>query len=284
MNATPATPDATTAGRGRFERWWLVVANLLVANAASLHVGPGGLRAPSPAVNLWISALVLIAPMLRPTVLRRGFGRFRLPGKSTSEKVWVVVGLCVFGAVVGPYIALFAMGIAAITVLAVLGGLLWVSPFPSFWLWILVVVIVVLGVAALRPSPRLSRPLRIVRAVAHAPPGGLLVLVLLFTVIDSAAWVGGRDSMFDPIARVDVGAKSLVAVRSDPMAFTRPVLRILVHTPLVPGVGWWREIGSLYDVGSADLRVEGDELCVDWPATDLQRDVRPNQQRRFRFR
>ena len=177
-DGTPAAPEATTAERGAFDRWLLVLANLLVANAASLHVGPGGLRTPSGAVNLWITALVLIAPLLRSTLRRRVSGRLRLPGKSPVENLWFVVVLVALGAVVFYPVTLWAILIPALAVLFVLAGLRWVSPFPSFWLWVLAAVIVVLFLDALRPSPRLARPLRVVRAVAWVPPCGLFALVL----------------------------------------------------------------------------------------------------------
>jgi len=285
MNASPAAPGSASGARDAFDRWWLVVANLLVANAASLHVGPGGLRTPSPAVNLWVSALVLSAPVLRWAVRRRVLRRIPLPGKSTIENVWLVVLLGVLGAAIFVPVVTIAIGIPAAVALGVLVGLLRVSPFPAFWLYVLATLVVVLFVDALPRSPRDSRLLRVVRAVAHAPPAGLLAVVLLFALIDRSAWVGGRDSMFEPVARIDTGSKSYVAVRSDPMAFTRPVLRILVATPLIPGViGWWHEMGGVWNAATAVLRIEGDELVVAHPASRPGGDHEPTSQRRFSIR
>lgn len=279
MEATPTAPDATTAKRGWLDRWWLLLANLLVANAVSLHVGPGGLRTPSPAVNLWITALVLLAPLLRWSLRR-----FHRPGMPVVTKV-LIMAMCLLGTAVTACLVGTLLGIV---VLCALAALAWIPARPSFWLWCLASVIPVLLVDALRPSPRpprLARLFSAVRAFACLPPYGLLAVVLLFVPIDARAWVGGIDSMFVPVARIDDGRQSYVAVRSDPMAFTKPTLRILVTTPLVPCVlGWWREIGGLYNVGTADLHLDGDELCVDYHDSRPNPESRPRLQRRFRIR
>jgi len=277
MEARPTAPLATTAKRGWLDRWWLLLANLLVANAVSLHVGPGGLRTPSPAVNLWISALVLVAPLLR-----RSLRRFHRPGMFVVTKVLIMtmdlLAIAVFACMAG--------ALLGILVLIALAALAWIPVRPSLWLWCLAILIPVLLVDALRASShptRLARVFRAVRAFAYLPPYGLLAVVLVHVPINTRAWVGGPDSMFEPVARIDDGKHSYVAVRSDPMAFTKPTLRILIATPLVPCVlGWWREIGGLYNVGTADLHLDGDELCVDYP--DRRPGRWPPLQRRFRIR
>lgn len=108
MEARQTAPDVTTARRGWIDRWWLLLANLLVANAVSLHVGPGGLRTPSPAVNLWFTALVLLAPLLEWSLRR-----FHRPGMLVVTKVLILsmcllvtaVAACVAGTVLGAGIA-----------------------------------------------------------------------------------------------------------------------------------------------------------------------------------
>jgi hypothetical protein len=177
------------------------------------------------------------------------------------------------------------LGIAVLFALATLG---WIPARPSFWLGCLAGVIMVLFVDALRPSPRptrLARMFSAVRAFARLPAYGLLAAVLVHVPMNTRAWVGGVDSMFEPVARIDDGTQSYVAVRSDPMVFTKPVLRILVTTPLVPCVlGWWHEIGSLYNVGTANMHLDGDELCVDYPDPQPSIDSLRPLQRRIRIR
>lgn len=272
-------PEATPAKRGWLDRWWLLLANLLVANAVSLHVGPGGLRTPSPAVNLWITALVLLAPLLRWSLRR-----FHWPGMLVVTKV-LIMTMCLLVTAVAACLLGTLLGIAVLFALATLA---WIPARPSFWLVCLAGVITVLFVDALRPSPhptRLARMFSTVRAFACLPAYGLLAAVLVHVPINTRAWVGGADSMFSPVARIDDGTQSYVAVCSDPMAFTRPVLRILVTTPLVPCVlGWWREIGSLYNVGTADMHLDGDELCIDYPAPRRSSDSSQPLQRRIRIR
>lgn len=279
MEGTLTKPDAATEKRCWLDRLWLLLANLLVANAVSLYVGPGGLRTPWPAVNLWITALVLLAPLLRWSLRR-----FHRPGMLVVQRI-LIMTLCllvtaVTACVVGAPLAL--------VVLSVLAALLWIPAQSSLWLWCLASVITVLLVDALRPSPRATRVahmFRRVRAFMCLPPYGLLAVALVFVPMNARAWVGGIDYMFEPVARIYDGTQSYVIVRSDPMAFTEPTLRILVATPLVPGMlGWWREIGRLHNVRTADLNLDGDELCVDYPDPRSDNDSLSPLQRRIRIR
>lgn len=276
-----ATTETPASARPSWrERWWLLLANVLVLNAASLHVGPGGLRTPSEAVNLWICALVLL-----PAVLVWFEGRscaLRL-----RERSFATISFALVGGALATVLSPFVFSMIGLAAMFVFMAVLFVLPSPSFGMWCLVGVIVVLLVDAVRPSlreTRCGRWFRIVRGIALLPPHVMLGFVLLFVVVDSRAWIGGRDSMFEPVARIDDGPRSYLAVRSDPMAFTKPVLRILVATPLVPGVlGWWRELGSLYDVSEPNLGLDGDELYVDYRSRHFSGEW-PLKQRRFRVR
>lgn len=279
MEARPTAPEPTTAKRGWLDRWWLLLANLLVVNAVSLHVGPGGLRTPSPAVNLWVIALVILAPLLRSRLLR-----VDQPAMPIAKRV-LTMARCLLATAV----ATFLVGaLLALPVLFGLAALAWLPLRPSSWLWCLASLIPVLLVDALHPSFRPTRLARIfcaVRAFAYLPPYAVLAVVLGHAAINPGAWVGGMDSTFEPVTRIDDGAHGYVVVRSDPMAFTRPALRILETTPLVPGVlGWWRELGSMYNVGTADMHLDGDELCVEYHHFGTQSESRPLLQRRFRIR
>ena len=185
-------------------------------------------------------------------------------------------------------VAVWVCALLALPVLFAMAALAWLPLRPSSWLWCLASLIPVLLVDALHPSLRLTRLARIfgaVRAFACLPPYAVLAVVLVHVPMNTRAWVGGMDSMFQPVTRIDDVTHSYVVVRSDPMAFTRPTLRILVTTPLVPGVlGWWRELGSMYNVRTADLHVDGDELCVDYHYFGTDSESRPLLQRRFRIR
>lgn len=276
---TTAPPDPKPAERDWLDRWWLFVATLLVTNVASLHLGPGGLRTPSPTANVWISALVLLAPHLRDSLRRN-----QRPGMRVAARV----GVALVSLFVTALVACVAGAFLGIAILFALAALLWIPVPHSFWPALLVVLAVILFVDAWRPSrapASLVRFHRAVRALALVPVYGVLSFLLLHVSMSSRTWIGGVDSMFQPVARIEDGRRSYVVVRSDPMAFTDPMLVVLVATPLVPGVlGWWCEIGGIADVSTAELRLEGDELCVDYEDPGQGRDAPQARQRRFRVR
>lgn len=277
MNTAP--PEAKPAERDWLDRWWLFVATLLVTNVASLHLGPGGLRTPSPTANVWISVLVLFAPRLRDSLRRH-----QRPGMRVATKV----GVALVSLSVTALVACVAGAFLGIAIPFALAALLWIPVPHSFWPALLVVLAVILFVDAWRPSRAPESPVRFhraVRALALVPVHGVLVFLLLHVSMSSRTWIGGVDSMFQPVARIEDGTRSYVVVRSDPMAFTDPVLVVLVATPLVPGVlGWWRELGGIDDVSTAEVRLEGDELCVDYVDRGYGRESPQPMQRRFRVR
>lgn len=280
MEATKLATDAP-ALRNWFHRWWLLSANLLVVNAVSLHTSFGGLRTPSPAVNLWLTAAVLLTPYLRWNL--RGCVR---PGGLLFDNVAsVLVTLLVTLLVTA--LAACVVGVLLFLAFVLILKAITVAPM-SLWPPAAMTLIAVLLADALWTKRRpgvAAGMFATARALAWAPPTLLLTAVMLCIPIDARAWLGGVDTMFEPVARIDDGALSYVAVRSDPMAFTHPTIRVLVASPLVPGlVGWWRELGALYDVAAVRLRVDGDELCVDYVGYDAEDRERSVRQRRFRIR
>lgn len=279
VRMTTPPPEPKLAERDWLDRWWLFFATLLVTNVASLHLGPGGFRTPSPTANVWISVLVLLAPRLRDSLRRN-----QRPGMRVAAKV----GVALVSLFVTAFVACVAGAFLSIALVVALAVVLWIPVPHSFWPALLAVLAVVLFVDAWSPSRvPVSRVRfhRAVRALALVPVHGVLVFLLLHVFMSSRTWIGGADSMFQPVARIEDGRRSYVVVRSDPMAFTDPLLVVLEATPLVPGVlGWWRELGCIDDVYTAELRLDGDELCVDYVDRGRGRDSPQPMQRRFRVR
>jgi hypothetical protein len=248
----PACADSPSPPRT--SRWVLVWQNAVVANAAALLVGCGGLRTPYPAVNLWSTAGLLLWPTIRSLViysqgpcralrgaLQQHAERHIHDGPVARAAFVVIVSLLIVSAVativvpllIGAAMLAFKIGTSVLPAGAKLPP--WSAPLAQG-----IFTLALLGTIRTARTPSACLAQHALRALAWLPPiawSGMLAFSCLWT---PGAWIG-FDPMFEPIARRDHGWCSYVAVRVNPAAFRPFHIDVMSVTPIVPGVlGFWR--------------------------------------------